>query len=148
MNSNPTNLRIEQEDSDIGEKLATLAKSKGLSQGRLAEKIDVSRVSINRFFKGKSSIRTKDLVLLLKVLDIDLEDLISQKLQSEMDGVPAQDEIYQDMISIIDHLDAQAKSSVIEQVVWWGRCVLNENTRRASERLHSSLHQHRLVGTA
>lgn len=137
-----------QDDSDIGGKLATLAKSKGLSQGKLAEKIDVSRVSINRFFKGKSSIRTRDLVLLLKVLDIDLEQMIAKKLQSEMDGIFSQEEVYDDLISILDHLDSRARSSVIEQVVWWGRCGLNETTRKASERLHATLSQDSLVGTA
>lgn len=142
-----TNFQTQQE-SDIGEKLATLAKSKGLSQGKLAEKIDVSRVSINRFFKGKSSIRTRDLVLLLKVLDIDLEEMISQKLQSEMDGEASQEEIYSDLISILDHLDNHARSSVIEQVVWWGRCGLNETTRKASDRLHATLSQSPLAGTA
>lgn len=145
---NETSTIQTQEDSDIGEKLATLAKSRGLSQGKLAEKIDVSRVSINRFFKGKSSIRTRDLVLLLKVLDIDLEQMIAQKLQSEIDGDTGQEEIYNDLISILDHLDHHARSSVIEQVVWWGRCGLNETTRKASDRLHATLNQNPLAGTA
>ncbi len=137
-----------QEPSNIGEKLATLSKSKGLSQGKLAEKIDVSRVSINRFFKGKSSLRTKDLVLLLKVLDIDLEQMIHQKLEAESRGDASQEEVYSDLISVLDHLDNHARSSVIEQVVWWGRCGLNETTRKASDRLHATLNQNPLAGTA
>lgn len=134
------------ESSDIGEKIATLAKTKGLSQGRLAEKIDVSRVSINRFFKGKSSIRTKDLVQLLKVLDIDLEDLIEQKLEDEFTPMTRENEIYEDLKSIMDHLDTKARSSVIEQVVWWGRCVINDQTRKATDRLQTSLSQSLIAG--
>ncbi|MCB0407615.1 MAG: helix-turn-helix domain-containing protein [Bdellovibrionales bacterium] len=132
--------------SDIGEKLATLAKSKGYSQGRLAEEIDISRVSINRFFKGKSSIRTRDLIQLLKVLDIDLEDLIAQKVASM--GVPSEDEngFYQDVIAVIERLDPKAKSNLIEQVVWWGKCVLNDQAREASYRLQTSLHQQLFAG--
>ena len=129
------------ENTDIGEKIASLAKTKGLSQGKLAEKIDVSRVSINRFFKGKSSIRTKDLVQLLKVLDIDLEDLIEQKLEKEAFGDVSQNEMYEDLKSIMDNLDTKARSSVIEQVVWWGRCVINDQTRQATDRLQSTLSQ-------
>lgn len=132
----------------FAEKLAILAKSKGISQSELAEQIDISRVSINRFFKGKSSIRTKDLIQLLRVLDIDLEEVIEQQLNSKLsggsqEGMQSQghSQVYEDLISVIENLDSQARSNVFEQVIWWGRCVLNEPARKASERLHSQIHR-------
>lgn len=136
-------------DLAFAEKLAILAKSKGISQSELAEQIDISRVSVNRFFKGKSSIRTKDLIQLLRVLDVDLEEVIEQKLESKLGGGQKNQEgahsgypqVYSDLISIIDNLDPSARSNVFEQVIWWGRCVLNEPARRASERLHSQIHR-------
>jgi transcriptional regulator with XRE-family HTH domain len=139
----------------FAEKLAILAKSKGISQSELAERIDISRVSINRFFKGKSSIRTKDLIQLLQVLDIDLEEVIEQQLNSKLRGQSPQiaepqghSQVYEDLISVIDNLDSQARSNVFEQVIWWGRCVLNEPARRASERLHNQIHQNNVKAVA
>jgi len=138
------------ESLDFAQKLSILAKSKGISQSDLAQQIDISRVSVNRFFKGKSSIRTRDLIQLLKVLDIDLEELIESKLESKLSKqevpsqVSTQSQVYEDLISVIENLDSQARSNVFEQVIWWGRCVLNEPARKASERLHSQIHQSRM----
>ncbi|MEO0337201.1 MAG: helix-turn-helix transcriptional regulator [Pseudomonadota bacterium] len=134
-----------QPELPLAEKLAILAKTKGFSQSELAGQIDISRVSINRFFKGRSSIRTKDLVQLLKVLDIDLEEVVNQKLESAVrpGGSHAAarnlDPVYEDLISVIEHLDSKAKKNVFEQVIWWGRCVLNEPARKASDRLYTQL---------
>ncbi|NQZ01435.1 MAG: helix-turn-helix transcriptional regulator [Bdellovibrionales bacterium] len=134
-----------QPELPLAEKLAILAKAKGYSQSELAGQIDISRVSINRFFKGRSSIRTKDLVQLLKVLDIDLEEVVNQKLENAVRPGAAKsasrglDPVYEDLISVIEHLDSKAKKNVFEQVIWWGRCVLNEPARKASDRLYTQL---------
>lgn len=130
-------ISVTEDGSYIGELLAQLARRKGFSQGRIAEKMDVSRVSINRFFKGRSSIRTRDLLSLLKLLDIDLEQLIQERLTPH--GPNKSDAIYGDVKAILEHLDDQARAHVIEQVLWWGKCVSNETTRAASDRLCSSL---------
>jgi transcriptional regulator with XRE-family HTH domain len=137
--------KCQQPELPLAEKLAILAKTKGFSQSELAGQIDISRVSINRFFKGRSSIRTKDLVQLLKVLDIDLEEVVNQKLESAVrpganqQAGRALDPVYEDLISVIEHLDSKAKKNVFEQVIWWGRCVLSEPARKASDRLYTQL---------
>jgi len=131
------------EELPLAEKLAILAKSKGFSQSDLAHKIDISRVSINRFFKGKSSIRTRDLVQLLQALDIDLEEVVTQKLEAKdkVSETARKETVYEDLISVIESLDSNARSNVFEQVIWWGRCVLNESARKASDRLYSQVNK-------
>lgn len=70
----------------VGRKLAVLARLKGLSQGRLAQACGISRVSVNRFFCGKSELRASDLSQILESLGIDLEDLIDRQLLRAMKG--------------------------------------------------------------
>lgn len=64
----------------IGPILGKLAKQKRKKQTDLAKSCGISRISINRFFRGKSEIRATDLTRLLTELGIDLEMLIRQQI--------------------------------------------------------------------
>ncbi len=66
----------------IGRKVSLLAKALDMSQTELANRSGVSRVSLNRFFRGQSELRLSDLVSILEVLGIDLENIVQSKLSS------------------------------------------------------------------
>ncbi len=66
----------------IGRKVSLLAKALDVSQTELANQSGVSRVSLNRFFRGQSELRLSDLVSILEVLGIDLESIIQSKLSA------------------------------------------------------------------
>lgn len=63
-------------------KLAWLAKLQGLRQSDLASECEVSRVTINRFFKNRSELRASDFCKLLAVLGIDIDRLIALQLEN------------------------------------------------------------------
>lgn len=67
---------VESEVEGIGPSLGRLAKLKRKKQTDLAKSCGISRISINRFFRGKSEIRASDLIKLLSELGIDLEQMI------------------------------------------------------------------------
>lgn len=68
-------------DSQIGLRVAQLAHRLKVKQTRIAQDCEISRISVNRFFRGRSEIRATDLVNVLKVLGIDLESEIDKRLQ-------------------------------------------------------------------
>ncbi len=72
----------ESEQIDIGPRVAELASRLKVKQTRIAQHCDISRISVNRFFRGRSEIRASDLVNVLKVLGIDLELEIHRRLKS------------------------------------------------------------------
>lgn len=65
---------------EIGPKVAQLASKMKVKQTRIANSCEISRISVNRFFRGRSEIRASDLVNVLKVLGIDLNAEIERKL--------------------------------------------------------------------
>lgn len=71
----------EMVDKAIGPQVAQLANRLKVKQTRIAQDCEISRISVNRFFRGRSEIRASDLVNVLKVLGIDLEEEIERRLQ-------------------------------------------------------------------
>ncbi len=73
----------EQDQDLIGPRLAELASRLKVKQTRIAQTCEISRISVNRFFRGRSEIRATDLVNVLKVLGIDLEQEIERRLDTQ-----------------------------------------------------------------
>lgn len=74
---------LEQEtkvDAKLGPQVAQLANRMKVKQTRIAQDCEISRISVNRFFRGRSEIRASDLVNVLKVLGIDLQQEIERRL--------------------------------------------------------------------
>ena len=68
-------------EKQIGLRVAQLANRMKVKQTRIAQDCEISRISVNRFFRGRSEIRASDLVNVLKVLGIDLQQDIEKRLQ-------------------------------------------------------------------
>lgn len=68
-------------ERQIGLQVAQLANRMKVKQTRIAQDCEISRISVNRFFRGRSEIRASDLVNVLKVLGIDLQEEIEKRLQ-------------------------------------------------------------------
>jgi predicted XRE-type DNA-binding protein len=69
------------QETKLGQQVAQLANRMKVKQTRIALDCEISRISVNRFFRGRSEIRASDLVNVLKVLGIDLEQEIERRLQ-------------------------------------------------------------------
>ena len=71
----------EETTGSLAQKLYLIAKLKGITQDRLAKKCKVSRITINRFFKGKTDLRSSDLIELMQFLGIPITELIDKELE-------------------------------------------------------------------
>ena len=70
-------------DKTIGIQVAQLASRMKVKQTRIAQDCEISRISVNRFFRGRSEIRASDLVNVLKVLGINLQEEIERRLEPQ-----------------------------------------------------------------
>lgn len=67
----------------LGEKIAYYRKQKGLSQEKVAEYMDISRQAVTKWESNKSRPSTENLILLSKLLEVRVEQLIEEKQQAE-----------------------------------------------------------------
>ncbi len=67
---------------NLNKNIFDLRKKKGLSQDALAEQIDVTRQTISNWEKGETSPNPEQLILLSKVLDISIDDLVGNEFVS------------------------------------------------------------------
>lgn len=59
----------------IGERIASLRKLKNLSQGELAEALDISRQAVSKWENGQNTPDTTNLIRLSELLDTEVEYL-------------------------------------------------------------------------
>lgn len=66
----------------LGNNIQTLRKKKGLSQEKLAEKINVTRQTISNWELGEAAPNPEQLILLSKQFDISIDELVGNDAMS------------------------------------------------------------------
>lgn len=66
----------------LGENILNLRKKNGLSQEKLAEKVEVTRQTISNWELGETSPNPEQLKLLSKALNVSVDELIDNDLQN------------------------------------------------------------------
>ncbi|MCB0367147.1 MAG: helix-turn-helix transcriptional regulator [Bdellovibrionaceae bacterium] len=124
----------------LSSKLALLAGMMKISQVEMANRCGLSRITVNRFFRGRTQIKASDLMELMDVLGIDLEQLVDRRIGEVMEGGPETNEdVFVDVARVLAGLDSQVKRTLLEQIHWWGRSAIEKSTRGAAERIQSYL---------
>ena len=62
---------------ELGNRLATLRKEKGISQEELASQLGVSRQAVSKWETGESEPETANLVALAKIYNVSLDELVT-----------------------------------------------------------------------
>lgn len=101
---------------ELKEKLAVLREKQGLSQGEIAEKINVSRQTVYKWERGTAVPSTENLILLGELYGISLDELVNGDLEETSGGVAVA-------------VEAEADPPVREEdprkrVGWWKRLVI------------------------
>ncbi len=129
---------VQEVNVSLGKKLAVLAKLKGLTQDQIAKACQMSRISVNRFFRSHTEIRAGDLSSLLGTLGINLESLIDRAIERQMNGShSSEDPITTDITTIIHSLDDLTRRTLLDQIKYWSQSLKGGAERRATERLAS-----------
>ena len=79
----------------LGNNIQTLRKKKGLSQEKLAEKINVTRQTISNWELGETAPNPEQLMLLSKELDISIDELVGNDAMSS--GSPRENKSIKDI---------------------------------------------------
>lgn len=120
-------------ENSLGYKLAMIAKSKGYTQKDIAERCGLSRITIHRYFNGKTDLRSHEMVKVLKILGIDIEQELQQLIEGTLSGITVKKtSIFNDISLVLQNLDEQTQKTLMEQISWWGQA--NNNIKE-----HSSL---------
>ena len=107
-------------DNTFGLQLDLLLKAVDISQTKLASLTNVPRVSINRYIRGQSDIRSSDVIKLLFALGIDLKEIIYnhlKKISKESESSEDIMEVAQDIESVFKNLNPYERKTYIGYLV-------------------------------
>lgn len=103
----------------LNEKLLILAKAEGLTQTEIANSVDMQLSHINRYFNGKSDLVSSHLLNILKLLDIDVDEIVSKRIRdlagSEDSGV---DDLAGSINYLLGSLDEIGRQTMLQQMLW------------------------------
>lgn len=129
-------LPSEGKHRNIGIKLSIIAKSKGLTQNEIALRCGVSRISIHRFFNGRTELKASDLFNVLDVLGISIDHEIENSLSGALEGKSlSQDPIYRDVCRILQSSTRQIRKTLFEQISWWVRSLACPDSQESTHRI-------------
>jgi transcriptional regulator with XRE-family HTH domain len=113
-------MKAEQELDLIGSRLSILAKGLGMTQEEIATRLKISRITINRFFKGRTEIRSGDLNQLLQLFGIDVGQLLDERIERLVKGksIHAVRE-HSEASRVLEDLDPNVSRTIVDQINWW-----------------------------
>lgn len=127
----------------LGRKLSLLAKMRGLTQQQIADYGGISRIALNRFFCARTELRVSDLVRVLEILGIDLTAIINGALEGRTslnnNGNKKDQDLFGDLIEVLVGLDPLVRTTLIEQISWWGQMSHNEKSVSSAARITKQL---------
>lgn len=113
-----------------------IAKSKGFTQKEIAEKCGLSRITIHRYFNGKTDLRSHEMVKVLKLLGVDIEQELQHLIEGSLTGVSVKkSSIYNDISLVLQNLDEQTQKTLMEQISWWGQANTNIKEHKSLKRI-------------
>ena len=88
-------MKVELSQSQIGQRIAGLRKSKGLSQEDLAKSVNISRSSLTQIELGNRSLNILELQKLSRQLEFSLDDFMSNDFEINKDVLEESGAIYE-----------------------------------------------------
>ena len=100
--------------------VAALAKTNQLSQTALAKKAGITQPTLNRFLNGKANLTSESLISVLNVLEIDLHQIIIDKLNNNFSNQKSLNiESKNDAITFLySNLDKLGQQTLLKQFEW------------------------------
>ena len=120
-----------QDDSDGGAR-----QRHQPTQKEIAEKCGLSRITIHRYFNGKTDLRSHEMVKVLKLLGVDIEQELQHLIEGSLTGVSLKkSSIYNDISLVLQNLDEQTQKTLMEQISWWGQANSNIKEHKSLKRI-------------
>lgn len=111
-----------KEAQEVFRLLRGITKDLGFSQQEVANHCGVSRITIQRFFSGKTEIGALDLVKVLKLLGIDIVSQLKEQDERILKGrgIQREESLYK-AINYLENFEPEVKETIVEQIHWWER---------------------------
>lgn len=95
--------------------LESLMKAKGLTQKEASEKLQITPITLNRYFRSDSELRADSLTSLLHLLDIHLQPIISKELDATLaTDADSQQSPAEQIFDVILHLEKDRRRVLVE----------------------------------
>ncbi len=124
---------------DLSKKVALLAKAKNITQKQIAEYCQISRITVHRFFTGKTEVRSSDFVKMLQLMGINVEKQIESSLSTGIpeiqSGSSAAEPVFTDIAMVLNNLKTTVRKALLEQILWWGQTSNEEPILVAVDRI-------------
>lgn len=128
---------------DLSKKVALLAKSQNITQKQIAEHCEISRITVHRFFSGKTEVRSSDFVKMLELMGINISGQLENRLSNGISNghggavlAPQNsDPLFEDIAVVLNNLKHTVRKALLEQILWWGQTTDQEPVLDAVNRL-------------
>jgi transcriptional regulator with XRE-family HTH domain len=97
---------------DVGARLRTLRKERGMTQAELAERVGIQQSDLSRMEKGEYRVSINNLFKLLKVFGLQLAEFFEEQPQSSTPGPLSQEDMV--LLHIVRQLSSQSREEVKE----------------------------------
>lgn len=101
----------------IGEKIKTLRKERGWSQGELAEKLGVKPQNISRYEKGRVQPREATLAIFAEIFELPLTEFTNVAAPMDVPNLDPELAEYVRAIPTLDEKDQEAVKCVLKALV-------------------------------
>lgn len=101
----------------VGEKIKSLRKARGWSQGELAEKVGMKAQNISRYEKNKAAPRESTLLVFAEALEVPLKEFTSLAGSIEIPDVDPELAEYIRAIPTLSQKDQEAVKAVLKALV-------------------------------
>lgn len=125
---------------DLSKKVALLAKSQNITQKQIAEHCEISRITVHRFFSGKTEVRSSDFVKMLELMGINISGQLENRLSGSRSTASilcpqSTDPLFEDIAVVLNNLKHTVRKALLEQILWWGQTTDQEPVLDAVNRL-------------
>lgn len=102
----------------LHEKLLRLAQFQGITQTEIAKKSGMQLSHVNRYFNGRSDITSAHLIKIMKVLGVDFNEIIADKVYAAAGGGDIPNELPECVEYLLNSLDDIGKQTYLSQLLW------------------------------
>lgn len=125
---------------DLSKKVALLAKANNITQKQIAEHCQISRITVHRFFSGKTEVRSSDFVKMLGLMGIDVTGQLDTRLSgsttiTSTDTLADDEPLSSDIAIVLSNLKQTVRKALLEQILWWGQTSSDEPVITAVNRI-------------
>lgn len=111
----------------IGERLAEIAAHSDISQTEIAGRLDVPISQVNRYFRGHNDIYASQLIRICKILGIDIEAMINNRLRALSGDETAELGTDEECLKyLFKELDEIGQQTYISSLMWAARVSRGE----------------------